>query len=206
MTPARRRSRAAAGFTLLELLAALVVFGLILVALTSGLRFGRQALHAEDRDTVAQDQIGPVDSTLRSLIARAWPGTTLTTARFSGTARTLSFRTELPEGLSVARTRDAHVTIGVDAAHRLYITWLPAYQNWIIPKPFPYRVDLLTGVDHIEFAYWDPSLNLPPGGWVPAWAGTSAPKLLRIRLVFTQGAGLRWPDIVVATARDPWVF
>ncbi len=206
MTPVRDRAQTVGGFTLLELLAALVVFGLILVALTSGLRFGEQAARAEARDTVAQDQIGPVDSTLRSLIARAWPGTTGTDVRFSGTARTLSFRTTLPEGLSGARSRDADVTIGVDAAHRLYLTWLPAYRNWIVPKPRPYRIDLLTGVDHVELAYWDPGLNLPPGGWVTAWTGTSVPKLLRIRLVFTKGAGVRWPDIIAATARDAWVF
>lgn len=195
-----------AGFTLLELLAALVVFGLILVALTSGLRFGQQALRAEIRDTVAEDQIGPVDSTLRSLVAHAWPSVNRSNARFSGTERAMAFRTVLPEGLSIARTRDADVTIGVDAAHRLYVTWLPAYRNWIIPKPQPYRVDLLSHVDHVELGYWDPSLNLPPGKWVTAWIRTSPPKLLRIRLVFTRGAGLRWPDIIVATARDPWEF
>jgi general secretion pathway protein J len=206
VTVARCNGRGVAGFTLLELLAALVVFGLILVALVSGLRFGERAVRAEARDTVAQDQVGPVDSTLRSLIARAWPGATGSAARFSGTARMLSFRTDLPEGLAVARTRDAYVTIGVDAAHHLYLAWLPAYQNWIVPKPMPYHVDLLTGVDHVEFAYWDPSLKLPPGGWVSAWGGASAPRLLRIRLVFAKGAGLRWPDIVVATARDPFVF
>jgi len=206
MMPVRERMRSVAGFTLLEMLAALVVFGLILVALTSGLRFGEQALRAEVRETVVQDQIGPVDDTLRSLIARAWPAATGTDVRFSGTARTLSFRTTLPEGLSAARVRDADVTIGVDAAHRLYLTWLPAYRNWIVPRPWPYRIDLLTGVDHVELAYWDPSLNLPPGGWVAAWTGPSVPKLLRIRLVFTKGAEVRWPDIIAATVRDPWVF
>jgi general secretion pathway protein J len=204
MTP--RRHPSVAGFTLLELLAALVVFGLILVTLTSGLQFGERALRAEVRDTVAEDQIGPVDSTLRSLIARAWPSVNGTSARFSGTVRTMSFRTTLPEGLSTVRTRDADITIGVDAAHHLYVTWLPAYRNWIIPRPLPYRVDLLSDVDHVEFGYWDPSRNPPPGGWVTAWIGTSPPKLLRIRLVFTKGAGLHWPDIIAATVRDPWEF
>jgi hypothetical protein len=112
----------------------------------------------------------------------------------------------MPESLTALRTRDADVAIGVDSAHRLYLTWLPWYRNWISPKPPLARIDLLTNVDHVEFAYWDPSLNLPPGGWVSAWVGTSAPKLLRIRLVFVNGAGSRWPDIIVATARDPWVY
>jgi hypothetical protein len=29
---------------------------------------------------------------------------------------------------------------------------------------------------------------------------------LRIRLVFMPDAGLHWPEIIVATARDPWSF
>jgi general secretion pathway protein J len=195
-----------AGFTLLEVLAALAVLGLILAALSAGLRFGQQALLTQARDTRVANQLGPVDDALRSLIARAWPGASGTEARFLGTARTLSFRTTMPESLTAVRTRDADVTIGVDSTHRLYLTWLPWYRNWIITPPPPARIDLLANVDHVEFAYWDPSLKLPLGGWVTAWAGTSVPRLLRVRLVFVKGAGLRWPDIIVATARDPWVY
>jgi len=196
----------AVGFTLLEVLAALAILGLILAALSEGVRFGQQALLIQARAREVANQVSPVDATLRSLIGRAWPGAVGTEARFLGTARILSFRTMLPDSLTAARTRDADVTLGVDASHRLYLTWLPWYRNWIIPKPPPARIDLLANVDHVEFAYWDPSLGLPPGGWVTGWAGTSVPKLLRVRLVFMKGSGLRWPDIIVATARDPWSF
>ena len=202
----------ARGFTLLEVLAALAVLGLILAALSAGLRFGQQALLSLARDTKVQNQVGPVDDALRSLIAQAWPGANGAEAGFLGTARALSFRTTMPESLTIpesltaARTRDADVTIGVDTEHQLYLAWLPSYRNWIIPKPVPARINLLSDVDHVEFAYWDPGLKLSPGRWVTAWVGISPPKLLRIRLVFMKGAGLRWPDIIVATACDPWIF
>ena len=197
---------AAAGFTLLEVLAALVVSGLILAALSGGMRFGELALQAQARDIAVENEVGPVDRTLRLLIAQAVPGAAETEAKFRGTARTLSFRTVMPEGLAAVRTREADVSIGVNASHRLFLTWLPWYRNRIIPVPPPQRVDLLSNVDHIEFAYWDPSLNLPPGGWVTAWVGTSVPKLLRVRLIFIKGAGMRWPEIIAATARDRWIF
>ena len=196
----------AAGFTLLEVLVALVVLGLILAALSGGMRFGELALQAQARDIAVANEVGPVDRTLRLLIAQAVPGTAETEARFRGAARTLSFRTVMPEGLAAVRTREADVSIGVDASHRLFLTWLPWYRNWIIPVSPPQRVDLLSNVDHIEFAYWDPSLNLPPGAWVTAWVGTSVPKLLRVRLIFVKGAGKRWPEIIAATARDRWIF
>ena len=206
MEPPRNDGRRSAGFTLIEVLAALAVLGLILVAVSGGLRFGQQALVTQERDTAVANQVGPVDAALRSLVANAWPGATGAEARFAGTARSLSFRTVMPESLTAQRTRDADVAIGVDPAHRLYLAWLPWYRNWIVAQPPPARIDLLSNVDHIEFAYWDPSLHLPPGGWVTAWVGTTVPKLLRIRLVFTKSTGLRWPDIIVATARDPWTY
>jgi general secretion pathway protein J len=195
-----------AGFTLIEVLASLAVLGMILIALSTGLRFGQQALLAQTRSAATEDQIGPIDAALRSLVAKAWPGAVGAEARFAGTAGALSFRTIMPESLTAQRTRDADVTISVDPDHRLYLAWLPWYRNWIIAKPPPARIDLLANVDHVEFAYWDPSLHLPPGRWVTAWVGTTVPKLVRIRLVFTKDAGLRWPDIVVATARDPWSY
>ena len=206
MSRQRNDRGARAGFTLIEVLAALAVLGMILVALSTGLRFGRQALLAQNRSMATENQVGPVDAALRSLVAKAWPGAVGAEARFAGTARALSFRTSMPESLTAQRTRDADVTIGVDSEHRLYLAWLPWYRNWMIAKPPPARIDLLANVDHVEFAYWDPSLHLPPGGWVTAWVGTTVPKLLRIRLVFTKDAGLRWPDIIVATARDPWTY
>jgi general secretion pathway protein J len=202
----RRNSSSSPGFTLLEVLAALAVLGLILGALTAGLRFGQQALRTEARDTETGNQIAPVDAILRSLAERAWPDAGGADARFQGTERTLSFRTMMPLSLTKVRIRDADVAIGVDASHRLCLTWLPWYRHWIVPLPPPERIELLANVDHVEFAYWDPTLHLPPGGWVTAWIGTSVPKLLRVRLVFIKGAGLRWPDIIVATARDPWTF
>lgn len=206
MAQQRNQCRPTAGFTLLEVLAALAVLGLMLAALSAGLRFGQQALVTQDRATALENQVGPVDAALRSLVAKAWPGAVGAQARFIGTARVLSFRTAMPESLTAQRTRDADVTIGVDPTHRLYVAWLPWYRNWIVAKPPPARIDLLANVDHVEFAYWDPSLHLPPGGWVTGWAGTTVPKLLRIRLVFTKDTGLRWPDIIVATARDPWTY
>jgi general secretion pathway protein J len=204
--PCRNAVQAQAGFTLLEVLAALVVLGLILAALTSGVRFGQQALLTQARDASIANQIDPVDNMLRSVISRAWPASGATDARFSGTARTLAFRTTMPERHATASTREADVTIGVDTMHRLVLTWLPWYRNWIVVRPRPERVALLDKVDHVEFAFWDPSLNLPPGGWVTTWNGPEVPKLLRIRLVFAKGDGLRWPDIIVAPAREPWIF
>ena len=194
------------GFTLLEVLTALVVLGFVLAALSAGMRFGRQATNMQQRLEIPETAIRPVDETIRALIERAWPDAGGANARFVGTARTVSFRTRMPDSLPATRGRDADVTIGVDTAHRLTLTWLPWYRNWFAPSPRPARIELLPGVDHIDIAYWDPALHLPPGGWAAAWDGPGAPRLVRIRLVFPKGAGLHWPDIIVATERNAWAF
>ena len=53
----------------------------------------------------------------------------------------------------------------------------------------------------MEFSYWDPSLRLPQGAWVTAWVGTSAPKLIRLRLVFHRRPD-KMADIIAATERS----
>jgi general secretion pathway protein J len=191
---------------LLEVLAALAVLGMVLAALSAGIRFGQEALRTQARDTLVANDIAPVDTLLRSIIEHTWPDPGDANARFLGTSVTVSLRTVLPESLTTTRNRAADVVIGVDTKHRLLLRWRPWYRNWIVPVAEPEQIDLLGNVDHVEFSYWDPTLHLPPGGWVTAWVGTTVPKLLRIRLVFVKGSGLRWPDIIVATARDPWSF
>jgi len=206
-TPMSGSERCARGFTLLEVLAALIVLGLILSGLSAGVRFGRDAQRIEAREVAAGNRLEPVDSMLRQIISRAWPGGAGGgDSKFAGSARTLSFRTTMPESLTGSRFRDADVAVGVDIDHRLFLSWLPAYRNWIVTRPRPERISLLSGVDRVEFSYWDPAAHLPPGRWVTAWEGASAPKLVRIHFVFMKDTDPHWPDIIVETARDAWAL
>jgi general secretion pathway protein J len=196
-----------AGFTLLELLAALAVFGFILVILSQATRFGWSALARRDRLSAAGNELNQVDNTIRYLVAHSSPGGTgASPSPFTGTARALTFRTTLPSGLANQRIRTADVTISVDDRHRLRLMWSPWYRNGISQRPPPSTVDLLAGVDHVEFSYWDPGLNLPPGAWVTAWVGLTAPRLVRVRFVFQPGNAEKWPDIIAATERELRVF
>lgn len=199
----RRRQ---AGFTLLEIMVALVVLGLLLVVLTNGVRFGEQSARVVDRDAFAGDQLEPVDTALRYLIAHAWAGGPGgADVLFNGTHNALSLRTEMPDGFADrARTREAEVTLDVDTGHRLQLLWRPWYRNWIVPPPPPERIALADQVDHLEIDYWSPGLKLPPGAWVTAWVGAPVPTLLRIRVVFAPGSGRHWPDLIAATETQPW--
>jgi prepilin-type N-terminal cleavage/methylation domain-containing protein len=202
--PSHRRTSHAthgsSGFTLLELLVVLAVAGLLLVALSQGLQVGLQAWRIQTRSIVVGTDLHAVDQTLRNLISRADPGgLSGQPAGFVGASNSLSFTTMLPLGINGPATRDAEVMVAVDNLHRLQLRWLPRYRNWIVAPPSPERTNLLDNVDHIELAYWQPD-----GRWITSWTAHSLPKLVRIRIVFQRGSGLRWPDIVVATIRDRW--
>jgi general secretion pathway protein J len=192
------RSRRAQGFTLLELLVALAVFGLLLASLAQGTRFALAAHGLQGRQIAADDDLDAVDRTLRHLISTMDPGLTADlTPHFVANARSMGFTADLPEA-SWYRTRQADVVIAVDAAHRLVLRWAPHYPRLLGLPPAPLVTPLLDGVDHIALSYWR---NGPArGAWVDRWDGRTLPALVRLRIVFAAADHRHWPDIVAATS------
>jgi len=83
--------------------------------------------------------------------------------------------------------------------------WSPWYRNWITQRPPPTRVDLLNGLDRVEFSYWDPACGCHRCvGECLGWNDRA--ELVRLRLVFPAGAATKWPEIIAATEREPRVF
>jgi prepilin-type N-terminal cleavage/methylation domain-containing protein len=64
-------TRRDAGFTLLEMLVALVVFGLLMAGIAQAMRYGMTAWSAETRQAAAPETMSAVDGALRRLIEHA---------------------------------------------------------------------------------------------------------------------------------------
>ena len=187
------------GFTLLEILVALVVLGFLVIGLTEGVHFGLRAWELQARMIGRRQDLDAVDRTLRRLVETMDPGTSADPLTLQGNPTSLAFTAELPM-TSPLPIRRADVGLGVDAAHRLVLRWTPhLHAIRFGAAPAAQTSELLRGVDRLEVAYWGPAAG---GGWQNRWNQAGLPGLIRIRLIFIKGDPRHWPDIVAAPMRD----
>ena len=197
------RAASSAGFTLLEILVALVVFGFVMVGLTQGVQFGLHARAVQSRTVDARSALETTDRVLRNLIEQMDPGTTDQPATVAGSEHSLRFATTLPNGETGLNVRPIDAALLVDGAHRLVLRWTPRLHAVRFgPPPRPTDSTLLDSVDHVDFAYWESSRS-GGGRWVETWSDSSLPALVRIRIVFGKGDRRHWPEMIVAPMRQP---
>ena len=196
-TLTKGRHTAVRGFTLIEVLAALVLLGLILTMLSDGMRLGMRAKRADDQIGTVATELETTSRALRLLFARAEPGEPASPeAVFVGTGHAVSFVTWLPDGRD--GPREADVSLAVSAARRLELHWRPHFRRWLVAPPAPGAETLLDGVERLDLAYWPPA----GGRWLSQWQGLEPPRLVRLHIVFPTADGRHWPDIIVAPVRQ----
>ena len=182
-----------AGFTLVELLVALALLGLILAGLAAGMRQVLRVQDAQERITDGTGELDAVDRTLRRLFAQAEPGTPQVPG-LRGTPSSASFTTTLPAAVA-GGTGLADVALVVDGRHRLLLRWTAhRYGVPFNPAVAVREAELLRGVEQLDVAYWS-------GGWRRSWEEPDLPALVRIRLAFAPGDPRRWPDMVAEVVR-----
>ena len=192
-----------AGFTLLEVLVALVVLGLLFVGLTGGVRAGLSLRHAQIHRLGETAELDAAMRLLRSVMSRlpvVPEGNRLiateTGAGFGGEGDRVSFVGELPTGLGARRRAD--ITLRLDD-RRLMLSWTPHYhERRLGPSRQPTDTVLLDGVERLDLAYWGaPAAGQPPA-WQARWESPDAPELIRVRLIFAKGDPRHWPDLITA--------
>ena len=181
-----------AGFTLIEVLAALVVFGFLIAGLAEGVRFGLTAYRSQ-ADTIGRNNdLDGTDRLLTSLIGAALPSDDNDDATVVGTAHAFVFATTLPVALGDPPTRLADAKLLLRGG-RLVVDLLPHYHATVLvaASTKPDEITLATAVRTVTFSYWDGTAHQ----WVSTWRSNLPPALVRLTFGF---AGRRhWPPLVV---------
>jgi general secretion pathway protein J len=191
------------GFTLLELLVALVLLSLVSLTLAGGIRFGTRAWEAGARrgaDTLdMQLAQGAIRRFLGQAIPVALPEAELGRLRiaFEGRPDRVSFVASVPAEVGGGLKA---FTIGVGNGGDLVLS-----RRAFDPQGPSFgggneeRSVLLEGVSDASFAYFGPPRPDASPEWLPAWPVADAlPRLVRISLDVPAGS-VPWPDLFVAT-------
>jgi general secretion pathway protein J len=189
MTPRPRTPPRDAGYTLLEMLVALVVFGLVMAGIVQSFHFGLTAWTAARRNTARPEDLAAMTAAVTKMIAQAVPGT------MTGAPDEIAFTTTLPPGAGLPGSL-ADVAILASARDGLVLRYRPHPPGVpLVPAPPPRFETLAPGITALTISYLVAQPDAAPG-WSASWSGHGLPLLLKLH--FHCASGRDWPDLVAA--------
>lgn len=202
---------AAAGFTLMEMLVALVLASLIAVVLVQAIRTARTALASVDRQS-GDGLVEAVQRHLRATIAQART-VRLTAQRVgaplieAGPDRLELVSDHVPAGqfgglyaitlaLEPASTGGLYDLVETRTLHR------PATLTGSAGTPRPQtRTRLLRDVEGLSLRYFGTAVGEADAGWSPQWRHPAQlPALVAVEVLLGAADRRRWPPLVVEPA------
>ena len=186
------------GYTLVEMLASLVIVGMAAAMMVGGITTGRRVWEHADTVNAAGETISGAQMLLREKIERAYPATRYdkipTYADFFGAENTVTF---------LAPPRDIHApqglmryTLGLASNGDLVLADLSDMA--IDPKAPGEPLVLLHNVQQLDIGYFG---VVPPDkapAWHDTWQGRQVlPLLMRIRVQFPADDPRGWPELLI---------
>jgi general secretion pathway protein J len=197
------RRAGAAGFTLVELLIALTLVGLLTTLVYGGLQLAAQAWSRVDRQTADAADLRAVADVLRHALSAAYPVYASAdpndrSIAFAGEADSLALVAPLPQAIAAGVPAQLRFFVaGDNRPHTLVMGWrfdLPAADG---DRPLPENLLLL--LDHVRavrFAYFGADAADDAPYWQPSWRTRDRlPSLIRVRIERDRASLPDWPDL-----------
>ncbi len=198
------------GFTLLELLIAMTLLGLLMLGLFGGLRLGARVWEASDARSADRARIEAVQRFIRTYLGQARPlaaadRTGDDVVAFVGRGERLDFTAVLPAYLSAGGFE--HVALSLaegDNGQGLVLEHGPL-QRREDGRAELFQLDdaensvLLDNLVAVEFSYYGARGRGEDAEWTDRWDDDQRlPLLVRIRIEFPESDRRIWPELTVA--------
>jgi general secretion pathway protein J len=188
------------GFTLLELLIALVLLGLVFAVLGAGLRFGTLAWQAGAAQLADADERQLVDRVIRRQLAAALAGPDgvgQSGEAFTGTVQELHFIGPAPARSMPAGVYHLELRLEPDGnGQALVLSWRNA-DDTSVPGAVGAE-PVLRDLADLRFAYFGDRGD-GTRDWSDHWQGGSGPpRAVRISVTFADPTRPPWPPLTVA--------
>ncbi len=208
----RERSAASRGFTLVELLVALVILGLLMAALYGAFRFSARALEAARQRAERLEEFAAASAFLRERLSATEnvliaTGPRSQTASFTGTAHSLAFVAPMPAEISYGGLYYFRLTFDPTAgATRLDLALYRAREIFSLDEAADRRTRFIFPGYRPVFRYYGREEPAPdaPTGWHDEWPARGwLPQLVEVRLIPLNPERTSphpWPPLRIAIA------